>query len=596
MGVLGYLFSLDDHFLQICAGVAIFLFGMQSLENGFKSFTGGLLENFLQHATDKLYKSLGFGVVATTLMQSSSLVSVITISFLSAGLIGLAAGIGIIFGANIGTTTGAWLVAGFGLKVKISAYAMPMLVFGVILSFKKDKNMQGLGYILAGLGFLFLGIHYMKEGFEAVKDTIDLSTFAIDGFKGLLIYTGIGIAATVVMQSSHATLVLIITALAANQITYENALALAIGSNVGTTITAIIGSLSSNLEGKKLAGAHLIFNLVTGFVAIVLIHQFIFVVEESAMILGIKHDDYTLKLALFHTFFNITGVILMVPFTNKLVDFLNRFIKTTKTKEMGTDDVEFINESAITFPEAAKEVLLKETKHFYKNAQDLIAYAISIRPGDVVSGTNIDDIINMRTKPLEKDIEDLYERKIKIIYSKIIDFAVRAQAEAPKESITKLMDIRRANLLLAEAIKDAMQLQPNMLKYIESSNEYIRSEYNYIRQNLLKQLRYLHMIINTDETDVAILLFGKLSVDSKKYDAVSGRSIDSLIRDKKITNTMATSLMNDTLYASNVASSLTKMAKILFISKEGEESKETKEAMLLEEHEAKEIVAKKTEV
>ncbi len=119
---------------------------MLSLEQGFQAFAGGTLERILNKTTDKLWKSLSFGVVSTTLMQSSSLVSVITISFLSAGLLDLTSGVGIIFGANIGTTTGAWLVAGFGLKVKISAYAMPMLVFGVLLLFQNSKNLKGIGY------------------------------------------------------------------------------------------------------------------------------------------------------------------------------------------------------------------------------------------------------------------------------------------------------------------------------------------------------------------------------------------------------------------------------------------------------------------
>ena len=251
-------------FKEIAAGVAIFLFGMISLEQGFNLFTGGILEKILRKSTSSLWRSVGFGIISTTIMQSSSLVSVITISFLSAGLITLAAGIGIVFGANLGTTTGAWLVAGFGLKVKISAYAMPMLVFGVILILQKARAMNGIGYILSGMGFLFLGIHHMKEGFESFKETIDLAQFAVAGYPGLFLFSSIGIFATVVMQSSHATLVLIITALAAGQITYENALALAIGANIGTTITAILGSMSANEQGKRLAGAHLVFQCCHG--------------------------------------------------------------------------------------------------------------------------------------------------------------------------------------------------------------------------------------------------------------------------------------------------------------------------------------------
>ena len=320
--VLSYGFWISPEFKTISAGVAIFLFGMVSLEEGFRAFSGGILEKVLKKSTDRLYKSIGFGFVTTALMQSSSLVSVLTISFLGAGLIGLYEGIGIIFGANIGTTTGAWLMAGFGLKVKISAYAMPMLVFGVLLIFQKTKTLKGLGYILTGLGFLFLGIHYMKEGFETYKDGVNLAAYAVGGLKGIFIYIGIGIIATIIMQSSHATIVLIIAALSVGQITYENALALTIGANIGTTITAIIGSLSSNIDGKRLAGAHLIFNVTTGLVAVFIMDGMITTVDMISSYIGIANDNYTLKLAVFDTLFKVMGVVLFVPFMNKLVEFL----------------------------------------------------------------------------------------------------------------------------------------------------------------------------------------------------------------------------------------------------------------------------------
>ncbi len=180
--ILAYGFWVSPNVKMIAAGVASFLFGMLSLEEGFRAFTGGTLERMLRRTTSSTGKSVLFGIVSTTLMQSSSLVSVIAISFLSAGLITLAAGIGIIFGANLGTTTGAWLIAGFGLKVDIAAYAMPLLAFGVILIFQSSKSLKGIGYILAGMGFLFLGIHYMKEGFETFKETINLAEYAVAGY------------------------------------------------------------------------------------------------------------------------------------------------------------------------------------------------------------------------------------------------------------------------------------------------------------------------------------------------------------------------------------------------------------------------------
>src|SRR5210317_271724 len=203
--ILSYGFWASSSFKDLAAGVALFLFGMLCMEQGFKVFSGGTIQRVLSASTDRLWKSLAFGVVSTTLMQSSSLVSVITISFLSAELIGLRQGIGIIFGANIGTTTGAWIVAGFGLKVKLSAYALPILVFGVLFLMQTSKKLKGIGWILVGIGFLFLGIHYMKEGFADYSQHIDLTQYAISGIAGLLVFTLIGIVATVVMQSSQAT-------------------------------------------------------------------------------------------------------------------------------------------------------------------------------------------------------------------------------------------------------------------------------------------------------------------------------------------------------------------------------------------------------
>ncbi|MCD6432600.1 MAG: Na/Pi cotransporter family protein, partial [Sulfurimonas sp.] len=379
--VLAYGFWISPDFKEIAAGVAIFLFGMVTLEEGFKVFSGGVLEKILQKSTDKLYKSIGFGFVVTAIMQSSSLVSVLTISFIGAGLIGLTQGIGIIFGANIGTTTGAWLMAGFGLKVKISAYAMPMLIFGVILIFQKAKALKGIGYILTGLGFLFLGIHYMKDGFEAFKNTVDLASFAVDGFKGILIFVGVGILATVVMQSSHATIVLILAALAAGQITYENSLALTIGANIGTTITAVIGSLSSNIDGKRLAGAHFVFNVVTAVVAIAFMSPIMDGVNAISGFLGIASDNHTLKLAVFDTLFKVMGVIMFIPFVNKLVSFLETVLKSSDNK-VEADDIDgarYLNDSALELPATAMASILRETKHLYDNAFEIIAHGLNVK-------------------------------------------------------------------------------------------------------------------------------------------------------------------------------------------------------------------------
>nr|MBS9778531.1 Na/Pi cotransporter family protein [Gammaproteobacteria bacterium] len=564
---LSYGFWISPNFKEIAAGVAIFLFGMVALEEGFKAFSGGALEKFLKRSTSNLGKSTFFGFVTTAFMQSSSLVSVLTISFLGAGLIELVQGIGIIYGANIGTTTGAWLMAGFGLKVKISAYAMPMLVFGVILIFQKNKALRGAGYILTGLGFLFLGIHYMKEGFEAFKNSIDLKNFAVPGFKGLLIFIGVGLLATVVMQSSHATIILVIAALAAGQITYENGLALTIGANIGTTITAIIGSLSSNINGKRLAGAHFIFNVTTAIVAVILINPIIAVVSNISDFLGIDAQNHTLRLAVFDSFFKIMGIMMMIPFTGKLVVFLETFITSTK------DDVtnirisknKYLNNSVLELPHTAMMALIQETKHLYDNAFEIIAHGLNLKQKNITSTMEIDDVIkdNYNDKPI--NIDDFYQYKIKNLYGEIIDFSTKAQSSMDENTIKQLYKIKLANRDIVEAIKDTKHLQKNLDGYLTSSNQYIREEYENIRKNLTILLRDINVIATTEEDDKIVLMLSKVKLVIKKNDIIVNGKLDKLIREDLISIEMATSLMNDSSYVNDISKNLVSMAETIFV-------------------------------
>ena len=563
--ILAYGFWVSPDFKEIAAGVSIFLFGMLFLEDGFKAFTGGVLEKLLQKTTDKTWKSLLFGVVSTSIMQSSSLVSVITISFISAGLVTLVAGIGIIFGANIGTTTGAWLVAAFGLKVKISAYAMPMLVFGIVLSFQKSKYLKGAGAVLAGLGFLFLGIHYMKEGFEAFKDSFDLASFAVAGYPGLFLFAAIGAAATVVMQSSHATLVLILTALAASQITYDNGLALAIGANVGTTITAIIGALSANVQGKRLAGAHLIFNVVTGVVAIVFISQFIWAVDVVSNSVGIAADNYTMKLAVFHTLFNLAGVLLMVPLIHRLSDFL---VKSLPEKEKDLAEPLYLSDAAIEFPETVLKALKKEVWHLFDSAFEIMAHGINLHRRQILKSEDLEKTIDDDREVHEFDLDELYESKVKILYSAIVDFISNSQAHMPSDFSEEMFRLRKAAGEIVECVKHVKHLRKNATKYMLSDNEHIREEYNNLRYQIAMILREIYRLRGDEDTDhdIAILEMDELKAEIQSAHSDLDARVTGILRDDRITPIMATSLLNDFNYVDETSRHLLDTAQALLVS------------------------------
>ncbi|MES9897806.1 MAG: Na/Pi symporter [Sedimenticola sp.] len=584
--ILAYGFWISPDFKEISAGVAIFLFGMFSLEEGFRAFTGGTLEKILRKSTDRMWKSLSFGFTAATVMQSSSLVSVITISFLSAGLIGLVEGMGIIFGANVGTTTGAWLIAGFGLKVKISAYAMPMLVFGVVLIFQKSKSLKGFGYILAGLGFLFLGIHHMKEGFEAFQNQISLTDYAMEGFAGVLVFTLIGIVATIIMQSSHATLVLIITALSVQQVTYDNALALAIGANVGTTITAVIGSLTSNTEGKRLALADVLFKVAAGIVFMLMMNQIIGMVDMIASVIGLAEDDYTLKLAVFHTIFNVAGVIIMVPFVNQLVQLVTNVMPERK---IPLAEPKYLNESALELPDTAIEAVRKEAIHLYENAFAIIAHGLSLHRHDILSDKDLETVIAEDNKVIEIDIDEQYNLNVKDLYSDIITYISKAQMVMMPDQNNELFLLRAACRDIVEAIKDTKHLHKNMAKYIQSDNKDIRAEYDRIRVNMGNVLRQISVVQENREDYTAIFSLDTIKLDMEENDTTNNGMLEVLIHEGRISAQMATSLMNDSAYVYDVTKNLVQMGEALFAA--GDQAmKDAERAITLDEDELNEIM------
>lgn len=566
---LGGLLYLYPNFKTIAAGIAILLFGMIMLEEGFKVFTKGPLQNLLKRATDKLYKSITAGALVTALIQSSSLVSVITISFISAGLISLSGGIGLIFGANIGTTATAWLVAAFGLKINISALAMPMLVFGIVFSIQKKVSLKGLGNVLAGLGFFFLGIHFMKEGFDIFKEYIDLTQYAIPGFKGVIVYTLLGIVITTILQSSSATLALILTALAAGQIEYENALALAIGANVGTTITAVLGSLSSNVAGKRLAGAHLIFNVFTGIVALALIYPLANLVNKLSEFTNIGATDYTLKLALFHTIFNTLGVIIMIPFIKTLERGLLKFFKEQKDKDI--DEPKYLNEAVLKFPGTVISALTNESKYLYKNAVfEIVAHALNIHREDIKSDKKVKKIIKKSNKDLQTDVENLYYKKVKTIYGEIIRYAITAQniLKLNRKENEAITDIKVANRKMVEIIKDARELNKNITLSLDLDNMHMLKEYDGFRKKITKVLRIIYLFRKAEDSGEHSKKLLQLKNEAKENIRQSNKSIDKLIRENLISAEMASSLFNDYTNVNDMIKKLIEVAELLYEKKD----------------------------
>lgn len=551
-----YLIFKSESYLKIAFGLSLFLYAMKIMEESFQILAGGRLETFLRKTTDKNYKSFTFGLISTSIMQSSGLVSLLAISFVSAGLIGLGAGIGIIYGSNLGTTTGIWLIAEIGFGFNIAKFAMPFIIFGVFMAFSKVKAVRGSGLLILSIGMIFFGISYMKEGFESVKDAIDLAKYGMSGYAGAAIFAIIGVVVTALLQSSHATLTLTLSALATAQISYENAIALAIGSNVGSTITAVLGSINASINGKKLMIAHAIFNIATALISLIFMFQFISMLNIVAEYLHIKDDDYLLKLALFHTFFNLLGVAIFYPNIGLMEKFLNEKINI-KVKKEHTATPNYLTPDILGSAEAAKVALINESMHLLRNTLSVVTKGLYLSYSDITSELNPVEVIKKRSEINEINFDKLYITRFKSLYNEIVSFSMKFQNL--NENDTKIFNgIRRTAVECAEILKDMRNIEPNFFKYLQSDNEYICGEYNNFRLQMLILLRMVFAIKDARE------IFGiskALREELRKFDILSGRKIDQLLTQNKITSSMATSLMNDSYLLQDIVRNLYKIMK-----------------------------------
>jgi phosphate:Na+ symporter len=591
IGALLLTFWVSPDAQEIAAGVAIFLFGMLMLEDGFKLFGGGALERVLERATSSTARAISFGIVSTTLLQSSSLVSVITISFLSAGLISLFGGVGIIFGANIGTTTGAWLVAGLGLKIDIAAYAMPMIALSIVLVFQKSRPLRGIGYALAGLGFLFLGIHYMKEGFDAFKDQIDLTRFALTGFLGLFVYSLVGTTATVILQSSHATMVLILTALSAGQISYENALALAIGANIGTTITAILGALGANFQGKRLALAHLIFNTVTALVALVFIAPLRDVVDWISDLVGIAPDDFAMKLAVFHTIFNVLGVALILPVLNRLIAFLeHRIVEPVPD----VSRPRYLNEAVDEFPQTIEIALRKEVLHLYENAVELILHGLNLHRDEVFATDNVADLVRRSRTPFELDLDESYERRVKTLYAGIVEFTTRVSDKRVDPDIAeRVYALRDVASDIVKAVKSVKHLRKNILRYTVRSQGATTELYDDLRTEIARITVEIRKLGLSEPENRSALWLDQERAQIEEDARMTLQRVDALIRKRALNANAATSFMNDSGYAYGAMRDLIEAARSYYIERDSAMA-EVEQLLSLDDDELSEAVTEHT--
>lgn len=435
-------------FLSSAGGLALFLLAMLMMTEGLKVFAGGGLKQLLGHWTSTPLRGVFSGMLVTGVVQSSSAVTVATIGFVNAGVLTLRQALGVIFGTNVGTTMTAWLVSLIGFGFKIESFALPILTVGVALRLlAPGKRHQGLGEALAGFGLFFLGLAILKDAVGSLATSYGASVAG--GCEGSWpIFLLAGFVATLLTQSSSAAIAIILTAAAGGMVGIEAAAAAVIGANVGTTSTAGLAVLKATPSAKRLALGHIAFNVITGIVALLLLPALLWLVGGLARPLGAE-DRPAVFLALFHTAFNVLGVVLLLPFANRLATQLERLFRNAE-EDLGRP--QHLDATLVSTPELAVSALREELLRLRCLVNGIVQPAISHeaatesvvenRAAALLSlGAAITKFVaRVRTESMPSDVADELARALRT--GRYLDEAARLapRAHALRREANRLVD------------------------------------------------------------------------------------------------------------------------------------------------------------
>lgn len=369
-------------FLSLLGSLGLFLFGMKTMSEGLEKFAGDRLRSILAAMTKNRFMGVLTGIVVTALIQSSSATTVMVVSFVNAGLMNLAQAIGVIMGANVGTTVTAWIISAIGFKVNIAALALPLLAFGIPLIFSGQNKRKSVGEFVFGFAFLFMGLSFLQQAATDLNIgqmvASMLAHVADGGFFTIILFVIVGALVTMLVQASAATMAitLMLFDMHIPGFGLEQAAALAMGQNIGTTITAVMASVTAGTQARRAALAHMFFNVFGVVVVLLMFYPFCNAVDwfvEDVMMAG-SNDLF--KLSMFHTAFNIFNTLLLIGFVRQIEQFVCRVLPMKEEKE--DHGLQFISGGLLSTAELSMLQARKEIVLFGERCQKAYNYVLSM--------------------------------------------------------------------------------------------------------------------------------------------------------------------------------------------------------------------------
>ncbi len=425
----------------------MFLYGMNLMSSGLQKAAGDRLRKFLSAMTSNPFKRVMTGLGVTAVIQSSSATTVMVVSFVNAGLLTLVQAIGVIMGANIGTTVTAWLVSWLGFKADISILAVPLMLFGFLFSISKRDNRRNIGEFIVGFSLLFLGLSFMKESVPDLQQTPEVLEFvkqwSSHGFGSVLIFLAFGTVLTLILQSSSATMALTLIMLSMGWIPFPMACAMVLGENIGTTITANIAASVGNCSAKRAALSHTFFNVFGVIWALVLYTPFLALVGKITEVTfgvpnpsaegfsvssptAVEATSALFGLSMLHTLFNSINTCILIWFTGFIEKFVVWAIKEPANQEDKIYKLQYIEAGPLATPELATEQAYKEIIHFAEISKHGMGYVRA-----AINETDADKFEALRNKLVKyEEISDRIEYEIASFLN-----AVSAQEVSEKTSV-----------------------------------------------------------------------------------------------------------------------------------------------------------------
>lgn len=315
-------------FTESIGGLGLFLLGMIIMTSGLRNIAGQSMRSLLMRFTGNPWSGALTGTCSTAILQSSSATTVAAVGFVSAGLLTYSQALGIIFGANLGTTITGWLVVLVGFKLQLGSLLLPLILLGALINIFADKRLGNIGMALAGFSLIFVGIDFLQEGLSAFQNIINPERLPQDTIIGRLQLVLLGLVITAITQSSSAGVATALAALYAGNINFHQAAALVIGMDIGTTLTALLSTIGGTIAARRTGFSHCVYNIFTAVVALLLLSPF--VLGWEAIFSEPISSDAEIALVAFHSVFNLMGIIIVLPFSHQFASFMCRIIPEDK--------------------------------------------------------------------------------------------------------------------------------------------------------------------------------------------------------------------------------------------------------------------------